>query len=158
MFSTGYFESARGEVGHRRDLICIASGGFVVFADRAGLAAGDQSAQTWGKKVLGIRIAHLDGTQPTLGHAPAQALPARAGRRDPAGARHSSRAIVDVLFIFRGDRRCVHDLIAGTQVVEGLTSGPAASAAATSPQGFWYVTKNPCRSPFSMYGSTLCTL
>src|SRR5688572_18085119 len=25
-------------------------------------------------------------------------------------------------------------------------------------QGFWYVTKNPCRSPFSIYGCTLCTL
>lgn len=28
-------------------------------------------------------------------------------------------SLVDVLFIFREDRRCLHDLIAGTQVVEG---------------------------------------
>jgi uncharacterized RDD family membrane protein YckC len=27
-------------------------------------------------------------------------------------------SLVDVLFIFRGDRRCLHDMIAGTRVVE----------------------------------------
>jgi uncharacterized RDD family membrane protein YckC len=27
-------------------------------------------------------------------------------------------AIVDALFIFRGDRRCIHDMIAGTRVIE----------------------------------------
>lgn len=31
----------------------------------------------------------------------------------------------DVLFIFRSDRRCIHDLIAGTQVITGQPEGTA---------------------------------
>jgi uncharacterized RDD family membrane protein YckC len=37
--------------------------------------------------------------------------------------------IVDSLFVFRRDRRCIHDLIAGTRVV-AATLPPAASSAA----------------------------
>ena len=32
--------------------------------------------------------------------------------------------LVDILFIFREDRRCLHDLIAGTQVVVGDGASP----------------------------------
>jgi uncharacterized RDD family membrane protein YckC len=32
-------------------------------------------------------------------------------------------ALVDICFIFRDDRRCIHDLIAGTQVVKGQPPG-----------------------------------
>ena len=74
------------------------------------------NGQTIGKKLLGIRIVDLNGNLPDfwtlilrrylpltlVGHVPwiGQYLP-----------------LVDVLFIFREDRRCVHDLIAGTKVV-----------------------------------------
>ncbi|WP_419194000.1 RDD family protein [Novipirellula herctigrandis] len=37
-------------------------------------------------------------------------------------------ALVDVLFIFRQDRRCLHDLIASTKVVEYLPNRPSVNA------------------------------
>ena len=73
-----------------------------------------KDGQTVGKKALGIRIVKVDTgwnggfvtnvllrfiLNGLLGLIPLYSL-------------------VDVLFIFRGDRRCIHDLIAGTQVIE----------------------------------------
>ena len=75
-----------------------------------------KNGQTIGKKMAGIRIATLDGRIPdlwrivVLRYAPisiATALP------------YIGYALytLDVLFIYRADRRCIHDLIAGTQVL-----------------------------------------
>lgn len=75
-----------------------------------------QSAQTWGKKLLKMKIVHLDGSQPSLGvllgkrYVPVQV----AGQVPFIGWLLS---LVDVLFIFGQERRCIHDLIAGTRVV-----------------------------------------
>ncbi len=70
--------------------------------------------QTVGKMVMNIKIVKIDGN-----------------KNGGFGTNVLMRAIVngilgliplyslvDVLFIFREDRRCIHDLIAGTQVVE----------------------------------------
>ena len=71
------------------------------------------AGQTWGKKVMGIRIANMDGSLPPLhrllinrylfklivGYIPLGGL-------------------INILLIFRGDKRCGHDMIASTQVVE----------------------------------------
>ncbi len=71
--------------------------------------------QTIGKMILGIKIVDLQGSLPpfakliSLRYAPLWAL-----QLVPA---INILALVDILFIFRGDRRCVHDLIAGTKVV-----------------------------------------
>jgi uncharacterized RDD family membrane protein YckC len=75
------------------------------------------NGQTVGKKAQGIRIANLDDTVPSFGRV--------------IGMRYLPIWIVsfipvvgmflptlDILFIFRGDRRCIHDLIAGTKVVK----------------------------------------
>ncbi|MDR0182485.1 RDD family protein [Lysobacter arvi] len=75
------------------------------------------TAQTWGKKAVGIRIVDMDGQQP--------GLPVLLGRRylfangiGLVPLVGGLLSIANVLFIFRSDRRCVHDLIADTRVVE----------------------------------------
>ena len=71
--------------------------------------------QTVGKRLVGIRIVKLNGDLPgfqTL--IVARYLPITLVSMIPfAGGLFS---LVDILFIFRQDRRCVHDLIAGTRV------------------------------------------
>ena len=74
------------------------------------------SGQTIGKKIVGIRIVRLDGSLPgfvygflmrsIVGYLPA-AIPF-------LGLIY---ILVDWCFVFRQDRRCIHDLIAGTRVI-----------------------------------------
>lgn len=71
--------------------------------------------QTIGKMILAIKIVDLQGNLPDfpklilMRYGPLWAL-----QLFPA---INILALVDILFIFRSDRRCVHDLIAGTKVV-----------------------------------------
>ena len=75
------------------------------------------TGQTWGKKVLGIKIVDLAGAKPPIGRLlGARYLPMQLVGNVPFVG--PVLAIVNVLLIFRGDRRCGHDLIAGTQVVK----------------------------------------
>lgn len=74
------------------------------------------SGQTWGKKILKIRIVDLQGLKPDM----TKLL----GMRYLLVYVISSIPfigliiyLVNVLMIFRNDRRCGHDLIAGTRVV-----------------------------------------
>ena len=69
--------------------------------------------QTIGKKALGIRIV-LVTTGQNGGFVPNVVL--RAWLNFIIGL-IPFYSLVDVLFIFREDRRCIHDLIAGTRVV-----------------------------------------
>lgn len=76
-----------------------------------------RSAQTIGKKALGIQIVNAsDGKPAAFGTIVLRRLlPVTAVAQIPYVG--SVVAIVNVLFIFRKDRRCVHDHIAGTRVV-----------------------------------------
>ena len=58
-----------------------------------------------GKKALRIRIVKMD-TGENGGFVPNVLL------------RLIVNGLVEILFIFRGDRCCIHDMIAGTQAVE----------------------------------------
>ncbi|MBB3343533.1 RDD family protein [Luteimonas sp. RC10] len=73
--------------------------------------------QTWGKRWLGIRIVTLDGRPVTL----ARALFARYFPLQVVGGIPCLGALavlVSVCMIFRKDRRCGHDFVAGTRVVK----------------------------------------
>ena len=75
-----------------------------------------KNGQTIGKKILGIRIADLEGNVPRFGRLVAlRYLPISLVTLIPGLGQ--LLPLVDVLFIFRSDRRCVHDLIAGTKVL-----------------------------------------
>jgi uncharacterized RDD family membrane protein YckC len=68
--------------------------------------------QTLGKKWLGIKVVKLDGSPVTFGSAVVMRalVPGLLGIVPGFG-------LIDILFIFRDDRRCIHDLIASTRVV-----------------------------------------
>lgn len=76
-----------------------------------------RNGQTIGKIVANTRIATMDGGKPSIGSllgkryafmSLAQLIPVLG----------SIIGLLDVLMIFRGDRRCLHDIVAGTQVVK----------------------------------------
>lgn len=119
-FATGYFsrimETARsGEAMPFLVTAGYAGLAFVVFVAVQAYPLA-KTGQTWGKKLLSIRIVDLDGAQPPLWRLIAlRYLPTQALALVPIVG--NVYAIVDALFIFRQDKRCLHDLIAGTQVV-----------------------------------------
>jgi uncharacterized RDD family membrane protein YckC len=75
-----------------------------------------KNGQTIGKKLVGIRVALLDGSVPPF-------VPLILKRYVPIWLVVQIPIVgglcnlVNILFIFRADRRCLHDLIAGTKVV-----------------------------------------
>jgi uncharacterized RDD family membrane protein YckC len=74
------------------------------------------SGQTVGKRVIKIKIVGMDGVQPSLAHiVTRRILPTQLLSLIPGIG--SLLGLVDTLFIFRADKRCVHDLIASTKVV-----------------------------------------
>lgn len=75
------------------------------------------TAQTWGKRVLKVRIVGLDGQRLPFGRLIAlRYLPMQGVGLVPWMGPLLS--IVNVLLIFRADHRCGHDLVAGTKVVK----------------------------------------
>ena len=74
------------------------------------------SGQTWGKRLLQIKIVDLEGKKPSLGEFLLKRyLPIQVAGLVPFAC--NLYMAVDTLMIFREDRRCLHDLLAGTRVV-----------------------------------------
>jgi uncharacterized RDD family membrane protein YckC len=73
--------------------------------------------QTIGKRGMGIKIVKLDGSAPGFVHA----VLLRGfvnGLISGVPYLGAVYALVDILMIFRDDRRCLHDMIASTRVVK----------------------------------------
>jgi uncharacterized RDD family membrane protein YckC len=74
-----------------------------------------KDGQTWGKKAVSIKIVDMNGNKPSIGQ-----LCIRYGISNVAGSipwLGKPLVLVDILMIFREDRRCLHDLAASTRVM-----------------------------------------
>jgi uncharacterized RDD family membrane protein YckC len=112
-------------VGHQLSLletIGMGLAGYVIFLAIHWVFL-NATGQTIGKKVAKTRIVTMDGQKPSMGNL--------------AGKRYAFMnlvgiipfiggllSIVNILFIFRKDRRCLHDLVGGTQVVQVTPGQP----------------------------------
>ena len=120
MYMGGYMQAATAaaQAGQQMPLgttLMWAVIGFVIFAVIQAFPL-NATGQTWGKKALKIKIVDLAGDKPPLGRLLGlRYLPIQVVSNVPLIG--PVLAIVDVLLIFRNDRRCGHDLIAGTRVV-----------------------------------------
>ena len=117
MYAGGYFDGMlQGRVPGFPEQALWSGIGFAVFVLVQGYPL-SASGQTWGKKLLKMRIVDLDGHQPRF----ASLIALRYGTTQVitlvpfVGPWYS---LLDSLFIFGEDRRCLHDRIAGTRVVE----------------------------------------
>jgi uncharacterized RDD family membrane protein YckC len=116
MYMGGYFSGMMsGEQPGFGTQLMWAVLGFVVFVVVQGMPL-NASGQTWGKKLLKMKIVDLEGRQPSFATLIGKRyLPVQAVSAVPFVG--GLLALVNVLFIFGEERRCLHDLVAGTRVV-----------------------------------------
>jgi len=105
------------------DEMMLVLGGIAIFGCLGALAIAiyqwlliSRTGQSLGKKWTGIRIERIDGSRVDFGSGVflRNWLPKLIGAVPYLGAIFH---MIDCLFIFRDDRRCIHDHIAGTRVV-----------------------------------------
>lgn len=116
MYATGYWESAMAGEQSLVQTVVLALLGIVAFLVVHGYLLARQG-QTVGKRLVGTRIVSVqDEKILTFGRVIGlRYLPVWVVSQLPAIG--PILGLIDVLFIFRRDRRCVHDLIAGTKVI-----------------------------------------
>lgn len=98
------------------ELVLLAIAGLVLFLLLHGKLLKDHG-QTIGKRLVGIRIVSADSGEiiPLQKVMLARVLPVQIVANLPPP--FSYLTLVDALMIFRKDRRCLHDMLAGTKVV-----------------------------------------
>ena len=96
-------------------IIMIVAGLIIFFVLHGRLLV--KNGQTIGKKAVGIRIAELNGDVPKFKPSilPRYVFTSVIGNVPLVGGLIS---LIDILMIFRKDKRCLHDFIAKTQVVK----------------------------------------
>ena len=116
LYAIGYFDGMTHGVKPGFGMTALGSLlGFAVFLAIQGYPLAT-AGQTWGKKWLKLKIVDLQGRKPEfvrlvgLRYATTQVAMLIPGLGQ-------IYALVDTLFIFRDDKRCIHDHIAGTRVV-----------------------------------------
>ncbi|HYM35178.1 MAG TPA: RDD family protein [Steroidobacteraceae bacterium] len=121
IFSTGYWQNAMSGI---RPPFATQLGyaliGLVAYLVLNGYLL-HSSGQTIGKRVAGTRIVSVDENRvlPLWKIITLRQLPISAVSQIPVVGPLST--IVDMLFVFRGDKRCIHDLIAGTHVIRATS-------------------------------------
>lgn len=116
-FSDRTLSSVTGEADAMSDLLEMTLVGMLIYLGLHGYLLHNYG-QTLGKRLVGTRIVSVsDGQIPTVGKifglrfVPIQLTGLIPGIGIFVG-------LINVLFIFRDDRRCLHDFIAGTRVVQ----------------------------------------
>ncbi|WP_242106899.1 RDD family protein [Luteimonas aquatica] len=120
MYVGGYFTEvfAAAQQGRQVGFGLVLVWTLIVFVIIAAIQAYPLHAtgQTWGKRVVKVKIVDLAGNKPPLLRLLAlRMLPISLVSAIPFIG--GLLTVVDALLIFRNDRRCGHDLIAGTRVV-----------------------------------------
>jgi uncharacterized RDD family membrane protein YckC len=116
MFVGGYFSGMMsGEKPPFTEQLMWGAIGFGIFIVVQGWPL-NNDGQTWGKKLLKMRIVDMDGRKPAF----AKLILLRYGVSQAIGLIPifgTAYFVVDSCFIFGAPRRCIHDYIAGTRVV-----------------------------------------
>jgi uncharacterized RDD family membrane protein YckC len=96
-------------------IVLMGIGGLAIYIVQWVMIA--QSGQSIGKRIVGTRIVRLDGRLPGFGYGVAMRnwVPGIISNIPYVGFLF---VIANVLFIFGAERRCIHDHIAGTRVVQ----------------------------------------
>ena len=116
MYYTGFWQSAMlGQVNYGLQL-ALSAAGIVLFLLLNGYLL-SKRGQTIGKRLVGTRIVSVTDEQilPLWKVFALRYVPISIIAQVPLIG--NVIALIDVLFIFRDDRRCLHDLIAGTKVI-----------------------------------------
>jgi uncharacterized RDD family membrane protein YckC len=121
VFFSGYWTKAMAGTTTYIDQLAVAPIALVTYLIVHGYLL-HTSGQTVGKRLVGTRIVSVDDNQilPLWKVIVLRSLPIIIAAQIPVVGQIAAR--IDPLFIFRGDRRCLHDLIAGTKVVQASAS------------------------------------
>jgi len=117
MYATGYLQRAMQQAASLGEMVGHGVGGMVIFLLLHGYFLATRG-QTIGKMAAGVRIVdyHTGQLLPFGKLVGLRVIPVWLVSAIPFAG--GCLALVDTLFIFGNERRCVHDLIAGTKVVE----------------------------------------
>lgn len=117
MYVTGFWSKVISDNMTMLDTVLLGLFGLAVYLILNGYLL-SRYGQTIGKKVVGTKIVSVDSDEilPLWKIFFIRYLPVNVVSQTPLVG--PLLVIIDSLFIFRGDKRCIHDLVAGTKVIK----------------------------------------